>query len=76
MNDEEMAVENKDYLVTETTIDPSLPIAAVVEHLQQRRVVGQLIFHLSQGSVQRAALVERTQATRKQRQQVRAILDV
>lgn len=76
MNDEEMAVANSDFLVTETTVDPKIPVDAVVSHLRARKVTGQLVFHLSQGGVQKVALVERTKAKAGQREKVRQILGV
>jgi hypothetical protein len=51
MEDQDMAVGNSDFLVTETSIDTKLPVDAVVAHLRNRRVTGQLVFHLSQGGV-------------------------
>jgi hypothetical protein len=76
MEDEEMAVANSDYLVTETTLDPKISVDAVVSHLRARKVTGQLVFHLSQGGVQKVALVERTKATMKERKLVRELLGV
>lgn len=76
MEDEQMAVSNSDYLTTETTIDPSLPVEAVVEHLRKRRAVGQLVFHLSQGSIQRVALVEKTRVKAEKRGKIRELLGV
>lgn len=76
MDDEEMAVANSDFLVTETTLDPKISVDAVVSHLRSRKVTGQLVFHLSQGGVQKVALVERTRATMAERKKVREILGV
>lgn len=76
MDDEEMAVKNEDFFVTETRIDTTLPIASVVEYLQKEKIVGTLTFHLSQGNVQKAQLVERSKAPEKYRKQVRKILGV
>ncbi len=76
MDDDEMVTVNKDFLVTETTVDPKLPVDKVVAWLRSRRTTGQLIFHLSQGGVQKVALVERTKARDGQREKVREILGV
>lgn len=76
MEDEEMAVSNSDYLTTETTIDSNLPIDKVVEHLRRRRAVGQLVFHLSQGSIQRIALVEKTRVKEEKRSLIRQLLGI
>jgi hypothetical protein len=75
-DDEQMVKENSDFLVTETTVDPKLPVDTVVAWLRERKVNGQLIVHLSQGGVQKVALVERTKALDGQRQKVREILGV
>jgi hypothetical protein len=76
MEDEEMVKVNSDFLVTETTVDPKLPVDKVVAWLRQRKVTGQLVFHLSQGGVQRVALVEKTKAKDGVREKVRALLGV
>lgn len=74
--DEEMVKVNQDYLVTETTVDPKLAVDKVVEWLRARKTTGQLVFHLSQGGVQKVALVERTRAREGQREKIRQILNV
>jgi hypothetical protein len=74
--DEEMVKANIDFLVTETTVDPKLPVDKVVAWLRARKATGQLVFHLSQGGVQKVALVEKTKADDEQRVQVRKILGV
>lgn len=71
-----MAIGNRDFLVTETEVDPKIPVPAVVEHLRRRKVTGQLVFHLSQGGIQKVALVEKSRAKAGQREKLRAILDV
>ena len=76
MNDEEIVKVNSDFLVTETTVDAKLPVDRVVEWLRARKVTGQLVFHLSQGGVQKVALVERTKAKDGQREKIREILGV
>jgi hypothetical protein len=76
MEDQDMAVGNSDFLVTETSIDKTLPVDAVVDHLRKRRVTGQLVFHLNQGGVSKVALVERTKARDGQREKIREILNV
>ena len=67
---------NSDFLVTETTLDPKLSVEKVVEWLRQRKTTGQLVFHLSQGGVQKVALVEKTKAKKEQREAVRAVIGV
>ncbi len=76
MDDEEMVKMNTDFLVTETTVDPKLPVDKVVAWLRARKTTGQLVFHLSQGGVQKVALVERTKAKDGQREKIREVLGV
>lgn len=71
-----MVKANSDFLVTETTLDPKLPVDKVVEWLRSLKTTGQLIFHLSQGGIQKVALVEKTKAREGQREKVREILGV
>jgi hypothetical protein len=75
MDDADVVKANTDFLVTESTIDPKVPVDQVVSHLRSRKVTGQLVFHLSQGGVQKVALIEKTSAGRK-REKVREILGV
>lgn len=76
MDDEEMVKVNSDFLVTETTVDPKLPVEKVVAWIREKRKTGQLVFHISQGGVQKVALVERTKAKDGQREKIREILKV
>jgi hypothetical protein len=48
----------------------------VVAWLRERKATGQLVFHLSQGGVQKVALVEKTKAKDGVREKVRALLGV
>jgi hypothetical protein len=74
MDEQEMIKTNSNFLVTETTLDPKLPVEKVVEVLRERRTIGQLVLHLSQGAVQKIALVERTKAEGHQVTQIREVL--
>lgn len=76
MEDEEMAIGNRDSLVTNTDVDPTIPVLAVVEHLRLRKATGQLVVHLHQGGIQKVELVERTKVKEDQRERVREILGV
>jgi hypothetical protein len=73
---EEIKGVNSDFLVTETTVDPKLPVDKVVAWLRERKATGQLVFHLSQGGVQKVALVEKTKAKDGVREKLRALLGV
>ena len=76
MDEDEMIKENTDFLVTETTLDPKIPAEAVVSVLRHRKTTGQLVFHLSQGGIQKVALVEKTRADNGQADKIRKILDM
>ena len=65
---------NKDFLTTETTFDPALPVETVVWAVRKVKTTGQLVFHLSQGGVQKVALVEKTKANESQSKKIRELL--
>jgi len=68
-----MIKTNTDFLVTETTLDPKIPVDKVVSVLRERRTTGQLTFHLSQGGIQKVALTEKTK-TERVRDKIRGLL--
>lgn len=74
MNENDMVKTNHDFVVTETTIDPKLSADLVVKFLRERRTTGQLVFHLSQGGLQKVSLVEKTKASGSQSTQIRELL--
>lgn len=76
MEDEEMVKVNVDFLSTETTVDPLIPVDKIVAWLRQRKATGQLVFHLSQGGVQKIALTEKTKVVDGKREAIRSILGV
>jgi hypothetical protein len=61
-------------LVTETTLDPSLPPEKLDLFLRTRKTTGQLTYHYTQGGKQRIVLVERTKASEPQKEKIRDIL--
>jgi hypothetical protein len=71
---EDMVKTSVDALVTETTLDPELSPDLVVTLLRVRKTTGQLVFHLSQGGIQKIALVERTKAEGPKAEKIRGIL--
>lgn len=74
MDEDDMIRTNVDFLVTETTLDPSLPAEKVVKLLRSRRTTGQLVFHLSEGGIQKVALVEKTKTVDGPRKKIRELL--
>lgn len=59
IEEEELGM-SRDFHLTETTVDPSVTVPQLVAFLQRRKTTGQLIFHLSQGSIQKAQVVEKS----------------
>ena len=76
MEDEEVVKDNQDFVITETTVDPKVPADKVVDWLRHRKATGQLVFHMSQGGIQKVSLVERTRAVNGQREKIREILGI
>lgn len=76
MEDEEVVIVNTDFLLTESTVTSKLPIDQVEAWLRERKKTGQLVHHLSQGGIQKIALVEKTKVPEEKRKQVRDILGV
>lgn len=74
MDPESMVKSNSDYLVTETTLDPKVPLATIVAAIRARKTTGQLVFHVSQGGVQKVALIERTRTTSTESEKIREII--
>ena len=68
---EDLAQSSNDYLVTETTLAASATPAEIVAAIRYRKTTGQLIFHLSQGGIQRVVLVERTKTSRAESDKIR-----
>lgn len=74
MKEDEMIRTNVDFLVTETTLDPAIPVDKIVNLLRARKTTGQLTVHLSQGGLQKVALTEKTKADGEQAEKIRDIL--
>jgi len=74
MEDEDMIKTNVDSLLTETTLDPRIPPEVILEKLKKRKTTGQLVFHMTQGGLQRVALTEKTKANDMQAEKIRDIL--
>jgi hypothetical protein len=72
--DEDKIISIKDYVVTETVIEPKTPLADVAAFLKGRKTTGKVQLDLSQGGNQRFLVTERTKLTDAQAAQLRAIL--
>ena len=74
---EDVIVRSKHHFETETTFDPKAGPADIVALLLQRRTVGHLRVDLSQGSVQKISLVERSKhLNEKEFADVEEVLDM
>ncbi len=71
---DELMKTNVDFLVTETTLDPLVPVEKVVGLLRGRKTTGQLTIHLSQGGIQKVAPTEKTKANESQSEKIRDVL--
>ena len=69
-----MIKANVDSLVTDTTIDPRISPETIVDALRRRKTTGQLVFHISQGGIQKVLLTEKTKADDMQAEKIREIL--
>jgi hypothetical protein len=74
MDDQKMIKANVDSLVTDTTIDPRISPETIVDALRRRKTTGQLVFHVSQGGIQKIVLTEKTKADHMQAEKIREIL--
>ena len=74
MEDEDMVKSSTDALTTETTLDAAIPANTIVDRLQKRKTTGQLVFHLTQGYLQKISLTEKTKADDLQGEKIREIL--
>jgi hypothetical protein len=75
MDEQEAFKKTTDYIVTETTVDPGAPVAEVIAYLVARHTTGQLLVYMSQGSMQKITLTERTRATVQESDRIREILE-
>ena len=74
MEEQDVVKNNVDSLVTDTTLDPRASADEILAVLKKRKTTGQLVFHLSQGGLQRIALTEKTKANDMQAEKIREIL--
>lgn len=74
--EDEVVKINKDFLLTETTVDPKIPVDVVMQWLRSHKKTGQLVVDISQGGTQRVALLEKTKAPEGVRDKIRKLLGV
>jgi hypothetical protein len=74
MEEQDMIKTNIDSLVTDTTLDPRISPETIVDALRRRKTTGQLVFHLSQGGIQKILLTEKTKANDDQAEIIRKVL--
>lgn len=74
---EEVMVRSKHHFQTETTFDPKASVGDIVALLLQRKTVGFLRIDLSQGSIQKTSLTERSKhLNEKEFADVEEVLDM
>lgn len=74
MKAEELVKTNADFLVTETTIDPKIPVEKIVQTLREWKTTGQFVVHLAQGGIQKISLTEKTKTAVGQSAKIREFL--
>jgi hypothetical protein len=74
MEEQKIIKANVDSFVTDTTIDPRISPETIVDALRRRKTTGQLVFHISQGGIQKVLLTEKTKADDMQAEKIREIL--
>ena len=65
---------NKDFLVTETPVDPRVDVAQLLAYLRQERTTGDVVLHLIEGGIRDITMSEKTKASMEQRKRIREIL--
>lgn len=74
MKAEELVKTNADFLVTETTIDPKIPVEKIVQTLREWKTTGQFVVHLSEGGIQKVSLTEKTRTAIDQSAKIRRLM--
>jgi len=74
MNLDEMIKQNVDFLVTETTLLPTIAPETILTVLRARKTTGILTFELIEGGIRAVRVSERTKATEQERDRLRSIL--
>lgn len=76
INDEQMIVGNRDYLVTESVLNPKATPEEIASFLRRNKITGHTTTHMRAGGIQRILVTEKTLAKDAQRNKVRQSLDM
>lgn len=72
LRDEDVVIENRDFLVTESTLNPKVGPSEVLAWMRDNHKTGSI--QMNQGGVRSAVLVEKTKIPEGQRVAVRSLL--
>lgn len=72
LSDEDVVMENRDFLVTESTLNPKVPPSDILAWMRDNRKTGDI--RMNQGGVRGAVLCEKTKIPEGQRLAVRHLL--
>jgi hypothetical protein len=77
VNDENMIIDNKDYLVTESVLNPKASPEEIAAFLKKNRITGHTVTtHMREGGIQRIVVTEKTLARENRREKLRNSLDM
>lgn len=76
VQDDDMIVNNRDYLVTESALNPKASAEEIASFLRRHHVTGTATTHLFEGGVQRILVTEKALAKESRRNKLRETLDM
>lgn len=77
INDEEMVMSEKDYVITETVLNPKASPEEIHSFLKRHRLTGHTTTtHMRQGGVQNIVVTQRTLASPSKREKIKELLDI
>ena len=66
---------NRDFLLTETPVDPKADVSALLAYIRFNRQTGDLVFHIIEGGIRDITFEEKTQAkSERSRRKMRELL--
>lgn len=74
IQDDDMIVSSKDYLVTESTLNPKASPEEIQAFLRRTKTTGKVVTDLRMGGVQQVLLTEKTLARGKQEAEIRSAM--
>ena len=74
IRDEDMIVDSKDFLVTESLMNPKATPDEIKAFLRRTRTTGKVVTDYRMGGVQTVLLTEKTPASERQEAEIRAAM--